>query len=78
MTKTEIIIAPCYGYGAATRDAGDGGFIVSETGYSRTTTVSLGVQSLDGSNTSQWFADDGIGGAAHAGVYVLLQIYTPS
>ena len=77
-SKTETIKAPCYGYGDSTRDASDGGFIVSGIGYSGTTTVSLGVQSLDNSNTSQWIADDGSLDADPVGVYVLLQIYTPS
>jgi len=76
-TKTEIIKGPCWGYGATTRDASEGGHIVSETGYSGTTTVSLGVRSLDGSNTSQWIASDQ-DSYMPADVWVLLQIYTPS
>jgi len=79
-TKTEIIKGPCFAYGSATAEAAQIGFIVSGIGYSGTTTVSLGVQSLDNSNAASWIANaaDPAVSAESPGVYVLLQIYTPS
>ena len=59
-SATEQLVGGSHAYGDATAETENSGFVVSATGYSGTTTVSVGTISLDGSNTSKWIAYAGV------------------
>lgn len=73
-STTEQLVGGSHAYADATAETNNSGFVVSGTGYSGTTTVSIGTVSLDGSNTSKWIASAGVTIATTAPcIRVLLQ-----
>jgi len=59
-STTEQLVGGGHAYGDGTAETNNSGFVVSGTGYSGTTTISVGTISLDGSNTSKWIATNGV------------------